>query len=84
MSTNNPHVETIVRALADLLDGQPVPPQDSTPTYELSEAIRALQADNSPRDYEMIGLKALGLVINRCIAGFATHDALRNLGGSEA
>lgn len=76
-------IEVIVKTLADLIDGQPFPAEDSEAVFHLAEAIRTLQAANAPRDYEILGLKALGLVIDRAISDFATKQALRNLGARE-
>lgn len=75
------HVEVIVRALAGLMDGQAVPSEEAT--FHLAAAIRALQSTYVARDYELLGLRALGLLLDRFSAGFKTQETLRNLGARE-
>ena len=61
---NLKHIDTLANVASSLMDGQPVPA--AGPKIEqIAEAIRELQKCKSTQEFEFLGHKLLGVLIDR-------------------
>ena len=77
MTSKNPHVETIVSLAASLMDGELPPPAGPkmAPFVAAMEAL--LQKSESSTAYELLGLRMLGLVLERVGADLGAQEVMQ-------
>ncbi len=73
----NPRIDTVINFLAAQMDGCAVPPSNSAAMRELSGAIQSLHQHDSTPELRELGLRALGLAIDRGRSGIAAEATLR-------
>ena len=76
MTSKNPHVETLVSLAALLMDGELPPPAGPkmAPFVAAMEAL--LQKSESSTAYELLGLRMLGLVLERVGADLGAQEVM--------
>ena len=70
------HIETITNFIAAQMDGEQVPPSKSADLARLKQAVQALHANAKDKDWQVLGLKALGAVISRTRAAITAEETL--------
>lgn len=72
----NPHIETVIAFINTQMDGDQVPPHNSATIAQLRTAIEGLQTSAKDNDWQVLGLRALGAVIDRARSGIAAEQTL--------
>lgn len=78
MTVNTLHIETLVDFIARQMDGEQVPPTGSIALGRLASAISAMQTKATPDELQTLGLRAIGVVIDRARSSIAAEETLRN------
>lgn len=73
---NTKHIETITAFIAGQMDGDQVPPSNSAALKRLSEAVQSLHARASDKDWQILGIQALGAVIARTRSSLDAESTL--------
>lgn len=82
--TTNPHIETIIAFINTQMDGEQVPPANSTAIESLGKAIGGLQKANRDEDWQMLGVSALGAAIDRVRSGIEAQKTFHKfIGGND-
>lgn len=76
MTSKNPHVETLVSLAALLMDGE-LPPPAGPKMAPFMAAMEALQKSESSTAYELLGLRMLGLVLERVGADLGAQEVMQ-------
>ena len=71
------HIDEIIEFLTAQLDGEQPPPLGSKALARLSEAVGTIQQKATGTELQMLGLRALGVVIDRVRSGIGAAEALR-------
>lgn len=81
---SNPHIETIMKTLASLAEGEPLPPACSEAFDRLTVALNAFLKHGTDADRAELGALAVGLVIDKGRAAIGAEQVLRSVGGPAA
>lgn len=81
-SVSEKHTETIVAFIRTQMDARICPSAGSAEIQQLNQAVGEILKTGTDRDFSLMGLLALRLVIDRVGSGIATERALNNLSQS--
>jgi hypothetical protein len=76
MTTNRQHIETIIAFIKSQMDGEQVPPSRSSTIEGLAKAVEGLQKANRDECWQLLGLRALGAVIDRTRSAIKAEEIL--------
>jgi len=73
---NTTDTDTLIDFISRQMDGEQAPPAGTAEEQRIADAVRAIQRRASDKELINLGLKAMGIVIDRMRSGIAAQDAL--------
>ncbi len=70
------HIDTITNFLASQMEGDQVPPSNNTTMLQLTDAVAAMQKSATSADWQLLGVRTVGAVIDHVRAGIGAESAL--------
>lgn len=73
---NTTDIDTLIQFIASQMDGEQAPPAGTTGEQRIASAIGSIQKRASDKELINLGLKAMGLAIDRMGSSIAAQAAL--------